>query len=133
MQELYEGIYALFDAGNTLKTALAGRLYPHEGLQESTFPYGVYFKIYGGPIYNFTQEREEIGVQFSFYSDDSDPEEANTLYGYCKDLYDDSRPTITGYTLLKFERVDDNLVRDELQGTWGYHIDYVVWLERLRP
>ena len=132
MQELYVGIFSLFNAGNTLKTALAGRLSPHEAAQESDFPYGTYFKVYGGPEYNFSEEMETIGVQFSFYSESSSPIEANTLYQYCKDLFDDSNPTITGWTLLKFERVDDNLIRDEIQNTWAYHVDYVVWLEKLR-
>lgn len=132
MQELYEGIYSLFDTVNSLNTALSGRLYPHEGPQRATFPYATYHKIYGGNDYNFTDDFENIGIQFSLFSDSNDPEEVNTLYGYLKTLFDDAALSVTGYSVVKCQRVDDTLLRDAEQMTWAYHVDYDVMLRKDR-
>lgn len=132
MKELYEGIYSHFNTVNTLNTALSGNLYPHEAPQQTDFPYGVYYKISGTPDFTFTEDFEDMQIQISVFSDDRSPVEINNLFGYLKALFDDAGITVTGYDVVRFQRMDDVLLRDEEMGTWAYHVTYEVTLEKLR-
>lgn len=133
MQELFVGVWNRFNTVNNLNTALSNNLYPHEAPQDVSFPYGLQIKIFGDSDYDFTDLRDDQNWQFSLFSDENPPDEINTLYGYLKDLFDDAPILVAGYRVLRFQRLDDVLLRDEVQGTWAYHIDYSVWLEKDRP
>ena len=110
MQPFQVGIYSIFNAGGDLKTALTGGL--HEGLapQGTDLPYGTYNILPSRPEYSMGGEVIEIvNVQFDLYSE-SNAERA-TLYSYLIALYDEVRPTITGYRSIIMERQYQQLLR----------------------
>jgi hypothetical protein len=130
MNALMAAITAKFKTTNSLNTALGGRMYPFQAPQEPTFPYGIYFIVSGDPDRNFSDKHEYINVQFSLFSEEDSVEQVGTLYDKTIALFDDVLLTVTGYTMLKFERINYLLIRDEEMATWHYVVEYDVLLEK---
>ncbi len=111
MQNILTGIYSRYSASTALKTALPGKLHIEMAPQGSAFTYATYFLVSGYPDYWFADRRFEIvTIQFDIYA------ETNLLrlaaYNALVTLYDDSRPTATGYESILMERTNQQLVRD---------------------
>ena len=132
MKELLAAITTHFNVGSDLKTALSSQLYPHEAEQTATFPYGIYYIITENTDYNFTDEEENITVQFTYFSDDHGPAEILTLEGYSKALFDNAVMSVTGYRLLQFKRSDTRLLKDAEMDTWSLIVEYDVMIEKDR-
>lgn len=132
MKELFAGIWSLFNATNTFKTAIGGRMYPGEAPQEPAFPYAVYSLVSDIPDFDFTDDHADIQVQFAIYSEQTSPSESFDLFALLKTLFDDARPTVTGWTVLSFQRSRAQLDRDTEMKTWGYIVEYDILLERRR-
>ena len=132
MTALDAAIFAKFNTTNALNTALSGRFFPGAADQATSFPYATYNEISSYDDWTFTENIEETLIQFSIFSNKQSPAELNTLYGHLIALFDDAVLTVTGWNLLKFERASRIRLRDIEMETWAYHIDYTVWLEKLR-
>lgn len=132
MKELFVGIWSRFNATNTFKTAIGGRMYPHEAPQTPTFPYAVYSLISDNPEFDFSDDHVAVQVQFSVYSEQSSPSQSFDLFDLLKTLFDDAKPTVTGWTVLRFQRGQAQLDRDIEMKTWGYIVEYDILLERRR-
>jgi hypothetical protein len=100
MNPLLTGIFTLFNAGNTFKTAVGSRLYTRWAPQNTPFPYAVLDIVTGIGDWNFTQEFDDIDIQFNLYSQSTSETEIGTLYSTLRALYDDCALTVTGYTHL---------------------------------
>jgi len=110
MQAILTGIYGLFSAGGDLKTALTGGLHIEIATPGIATPYAVYSVIAGRPEYLLGGEQTEIiTIQFDIYAESNSSRQ--TLYGYLTALYDDARPTISGYTSIVMERTFQQLLR----------------------
>lgn len=132
MKELAAAITTHFNVTNSLKTALGGQMYPFEAKQDAAFPYGVYYIIDEQTDYDFSDERQDIYVQFSLFSEDSSPGEAFTLGGYLKTLFDDADLTVSGWTCLQFKRTGSKVLRDEEMNTYTFIGEYTAILEKGR-
>lgn len=132
MKEFDEAIWSHFNTDGDLDTALGNRLYPGAADPLTDFPYGVHNIISGSPDWNFSDDTEDIQWQISLYSDDNSPVEVNKLFGYARALFDNATITISGWDMLRFQRVEELRLRDVEQETWAYHVTYSVWLEKLR-
>jgi hypothetical protein len=132
MKELAAAISAHFNATNALKTALGGQLYPHEASQNATFPYGVYYLISSFTDYDFSDEHENIQVQFSLFSDNHSPGESFTNAGLLKTLFDDAALSVTGCRLVEWIRTGEQLVKDPEMDTWTSIIEYEALIEKDR-
>lgn len=132
MNALFTGIYSHFNTANALNTSLAGQLYPHEAPESATYPYGVYYLISDVPEYDFSDDRERVAVQFSLFSSTYSSVEIARLYEELKALFDRAELTVAGFRSLSFMRDAAQLIRDEENGTWAYHVDYEALLERER-
>lgn len=127
MKPLFTGIYNLFKAtpANNFYNAVGGRLYLHEAPQGATFPYAVYFLVSGMPEYWLSGPTfEEPVIQFSLFSDSESASEVTDLYTYLTALFDDCTLTVSGYTPIIFERQNYQLLRDPIDGTWHYIVEY---------
>jgi len=77
----------------------------------TSLSYATYFVVSGRPDYYLGGRRYEIvTIQFDIYSDTNAKRLA--AYNALIALYDDSRPTATGYTSILMERALEQLVRD---------------------
>jgi hypothetical protein len=133
MKVVFTSIYSRFNTGtNSLKTAVGGRMYPHEAADAATMPYVVYYLVDDLNEYTFSDDTERINVQFSIYSDSNSPGQALDLYENLKSLYDDAALTVTGYTVIRCQRGQMQLMRDEEMGTWHLFVDYEIEIERER-
>jgi len=130
MKELSAAITVLFQTSNTLKTALSSQLFPHEAKQGVAFPYGIFYMIDDQTEYDFSDEHEYIQVQFSLFSEKNAPDEAYTLGGYLKTLFDGAVMSVSGYRLISWLRTGQRIVRDEMNATWTNIFEYEAILEK---
>ena len=134
MNVLFTGIYTLFNAGNTFKTAVGGRLYLTVAPQGATYPYAVYQMLGRNYDPDFAEEIEDIDIQFSVFSQNRSATEAGTVLGTLLSLYDYCDLTVTGYRHLSMERGfvwpnNDVTVDPPIH---GYTIQYQLLLQKAR-
>ena len=114
MQAILTAIYSAYNNNSALKAALPGGLYLELAPQSSVMTYGTYNLITARPEYMFAGERFELcRIQFDIYAKTN----ALRLSAYDKlvAVYDDARPTATGYTAVIMERVNQAMLRDGTQ------------------
>ena len=97
---LLTGIFTKFNVANTFKTAVGGRLFTRYSPQNTPFPYAVLDIVTGIGDWNFTQEFDDVDIQFNLYSKSTSETEIGTLYSTLRALYDDCALTVTGYAHL---------------------------------
>ncbi len=98
MNELFKSINAYFisEPHNAFYTAVAGRLYYGDAPQNCSKPYAVFFGVSSVPDDTFSEEIDDISIQFNCYSDSSSPIESGELLTKCRTLFDDAVLDVTG-------------------------------------
>jgi hypothetical protein len=105
------GIYNRYSGNATLKAALPGGLYLEMTPQSAALPFGTYQAISARPEYWLGGRRfEVVRIDFDIYADTG--AKRMTAYGALIALYDDARPTVTGYSSIIMERTLQQFVRD---------------------
>lgn len=103
MQNILTGIYSRYSGSAALKAALSGGLHFEIAPQAAVMPYCVYSAPAGAPEYWFGGKRFEVAsLMFDIYAATNATRMA--AYGALTTLYDDARPTATGYTSVIMER-----------------------------
>lgn len=106
MKALFDGIYGLFtgDPTPSINTTLDGQMWPDEAPQNTSRPYAVFFDAGASYGFQFTEESEEIAVQFNAYADTR--AEIETIRTQLTALFDwcEASITVTGYTCTWFKR-----------------------------
>ena len=111
MRTILTGIYSSYSNDTALKAALTGGLYLEQAPQETAMPYATFFTVAGRPDYWMGELMYEmLTVQFDIYADMD--AERQTAYAALTALYDDLRPTVTGYTAVIMERNFQQMLRD---------------------
>ena len=111
MQNILTGIYAAYSGDTALKAAITGGLYLEQAPQGAALPYATYFTVAGRPDYWLgALMYEMLTAQFDIYADTD--AERQTAYTALTALYDDLRPTVTGYTAVIMERNFQQMLRD---------------------
>lgn len=91
-------------AGSALAAYVGNRIYFEEAPENTPYPYVVYFIVASNPEDTFTEDMEDIQVQFSLFSDSEGATEIATMYGHLTDLMDDAALTVTGYSFIQATR-----------------------------
>lgn len=129
MKALLDGIYARYSTVNDFRTALTGGLHYEIAPQSATPPYAVYTLIDGRPDYWFTHMFEIATIQFDIYATTNAVRQ--DLYTKLTALFDDCRPTVTGYTTIIMERVFQQSLREgDLNQLFRYIVEYSVKVEK---
>lgn len=110
MTPLLTGIYSIYNGSAALKAVLTGGLHLEVAPQGTSQPYATYFIVAGRPDYWFTKVDEYISVQFDIYA--SSDSARTAVYDALTLLYDDSRPSATGYTSIIMARTGQQLLRE---------------------
>ncbi len=114
MENILTGIYSRYSGDAALKAALSGGFYRELAAPSAVLPYGVYSVPAGAPEYWMGGRRFElISIQFDIYADTNAKRKA--AYEALIALYDDCRPTATGYTPILMERTVQQMSREGSQ------------------
>jgi hypothetical protein len=129
MKALSQAIFTK-TTGSALDTALGGRIYKGMAPDGTVYPYAVYMLVSDVPDPTFTENLENVLIQWSLFSSASSSGEIEDLFANLKTLYDDCSMSITGETLLWCQRANSTLMIEEHttpDGTvnvWHYAVDY---------
>jgi len=111
MQNIITGIYSRYNGSAALKAALPGGMHIELAPRGTSFTYATFTLLDGRPDYMLGDYQHEIvTIQFDIYA--ATNALRLTAYAALIALFDDSRPTATGYTSILMERVFEQLVRD---------------------
>ena len=111
-------------AHNAFWLSVAGKLFNGQAPQGTTAPYVVLETPSDEPEYMIAPNQFEIlDIQFSIYSDNRSVVEVETIFNNLIALYDDAALTISGWTVIKFERGIANVFPDEA-GRWQKVVEY---------
>jgi hypothetical protein len=131
MKNLTTAIYGKL-SGSALETAIGGRLFKGQAPEGTDYPYVVFFVASDVPERTFTEDYENVIVQFSLFSIASGTTEIEDIYSDLKTLYDEQSFSITGSTLIWMRRsqavflVEDHTTPSGTQSVWHYAVDFDV-------
>ena len=113
---------------------IGGRLYLNHAPQEATFPYCVFFMVSDDTDPDFTDEHEEITLQFNIFSQENSALEAGNLLESLKTMFDYCHLNVLGWSHLDFRRESVNPNNDftQVPPIHGYSVMYDVLLEKKR-
>ena len=108
MKNIVTGIYSAYTGNAALKAALPG-LYFEYAPQQTAYPYAT-FIAWSTPEYWFKAMFEIPSIQFDIYASTN----ATRMDCYEKLIvvFDDARPTVTGYTSVILEREFQQFLRE---------------------
>jgi len=131
MLNLTTAIYGKAAASNFL-SYIGSRLYKGRAPANCQYPYAVYAVVTDVPEKTFTEDFENVIVQFSLYSITSSTLEIETMLTYLKALYDECEFAITDATLIWMKRsnvvfqVEDHTTPSGTAQVYAYYVDYEI-------
>lgn len=105
--------------GSALATAVGSRIYLDQAPEKAAFPYVVFFIVSAVPDDTFSEDMDDVYMQFSLFSSSKGATEITGLYNNLTALFDDCTFTLTGGTLLRFERENLTTMIEEITTTAG--------------
>jgi len=121
MQVLFTGIWNKYNGNAALKAVVSG-MYLTEVPQGTAYPYIVYHKISGVADYTYTEDMENVIIQFNIYDDSNSSTTINDIYTKLTALYDWCSLTVSGWNSIYMKRELDNLTKEN--GIWNYFVQY---------
>ena len=94
----------------------------------------MYFSVSDFDDLDFTDEREDLLIQFNVYSENESALEAGNLLESLKTMFDNCDLTVTDWRHLQFQRnlVIPNDDFSQIPPIHGYSVEYDVLLEKAR-
>jgi len=116
--------------GSTFLSYIGSRFYKGRAPANAQYPYVVYAVVTDVPDKTFTEDFEDVIIQFSLYSTASSTTEIENMLTYLKALYDECEFNITDATLVWMKRsnvvfqVEDHTTPSGTAQAWAYYVDY---------
>ena len=129
MKNLTTAIYSKL-SGSALAAHVSNRLFKGRAPDATEYPYIVYMVVTDVPEKTFSEDFENVIVQFSLFSAASGTTELEDMYTDLKTLYDDQELTVVGSTMIWMKRdiavfsVEDHETSSGQQRVFSYHVDY---------
>ena len=127
MQVLFLGIWNKFNGNAALKAAVTN-MYFSEAIQTAVLPYIVYHKISGVPDYTFTEDMENVLIQFNIYDDHSSSTTINDIYTKLTDLYGWCVLTVSGWDSIYMKEEFGYL--ENVNDIWNYMIQFRLEIQK---
>ena len=127
MQVLFTGLYAKYNGNAALKAVVSG-MYFTEAPQGTAYPYIVYHKISGVADYTYTEDMENVIIQFNIFDDHNSSTTINDIYTKLTALFDWCSLTVVGWNSIYMKRELDNLTKDN--GIWNYMVSYRLEIQK---
>ena len=137
MKSLDTAIFGKMTSTTALYSDIGGRLYKGKAPAGTEYPYIVFLSpISDVPEKTFSEEFEDILIQFSLFSSASDDGEVEDMFAHLKELYDECALTISAVshdiaaTLVWMKRANAVLMVEEqttpsgTQEIWHYAVDF---------
>ena len=131
MKNLTTAIYGRL-SGSALAARINSRMFKGQAPEGTDYPYIVYMVVTDTPNHTFTEDFENVLVQFSLFSITSGTTEVENMYTDLKTLYDEKSFSITGSTLVWMRRSNANFIVEDhttptgTQKVWAWHVDFEV-------
>ena len=135
MNALFSAIWNRFNSTTGgFYNDVSGRMYLYKAPQETPFPYCVFFSVTDYDDVDFSDEQEDILIQFNVFSQNNSATQAGNMLEDLKTLFDDCRLTVTGWNHIYFNRrlVTPNNDVGQVPPIYGYSVEYDVLLEKQR-
>ena len=136
MNNVRKAIYNKYNAstGHGAYTNVEGRFYYGKAPQSATFPYIVFFDVADVNEVDFTDEREDLTLQFNIFSQNNSPTQAETILTGLRSLFDDCSLTVTDWRHLYMQRQNTYPNNDYAQvpPVHGFSIEYDVLIEKAK-
>jgi len=127
MQVLFQGLWNKYNGNAALKAVVSG-MYLTEAPQGTVYPYITYHKISGVADYTYTEDMENVIIQFNIYDDHNSSTTINDIYTKLTALYDWCSLTVAGWNTIYMKRELDNLTKDN--GIWNYFVQYRLEIQK---
>ena len=132
MLNLTKAIFGKCAVGTALYTAIGGRLYKGRAPEAVHYPYAVFMVVSDVPERTFTEDYENVLIQFSLFSSTSGSTEVENMFTHLKTLYDECALSPSGSTLIWMRRqnatlmVEDHTTPEGNQQVWHYAVDFEI-------
>lgn len=117
-------------SGSAFSTAIGARLYSRFVPDKPTFPYGVVNVQGAEHDWNFSDDFEEVDVQFSIFSNSTSEVEITAILTNLITLYDDCTLTVSGYTSVYMQRERIISMGDAENGVRQFTVIYNLLIEK---
>lgn len=117
---------------SALYSDVGGRAYLDQAPPVPEFPYITFFIVSNAPQKTYTEDFEDMLIQFSLFSNSEGAVEITDMYADLKTLFDECAFTITGSTLVWMKRSNLTTMVEEItttSGTFGvkhWAVDYEI-------
>ncbi len=101
-------------SGSALYNDVGGRIFLDTAPEGTEFPYVVFFIVSDVPEKTFTEDFENIIIQFSLFSASAGVTEISTMYNDLTAVLDECSLTITGYTHIWMNRQNLTTMVEEI-------------------
>ena len=132
-------------AGSALSAHIANRMFKGQAPKGVDYPYAVFFVVSDVPDHTFTEDFEDVILQFSLFSMASGTTEIENMYDDLKTLYDECEFSIEEEELIWMREsnsiflVEDHTTPMGTRRVWVYHVEFeiktliapyaVVWMD----
>jgi hypothetical protein len=130
----------LFNAGCQFNTDIGGRLFYSVAPTGTTLtdgPYAVFFVVSNVDSDTFTENMNEIYIQFSLYSGLSSPAEIMDMETHLTEMLKDKVFSVTGATVVTTHRLQSNgptwteaSMETGKPGLWSTDCDFCIYINR---
>ena len=127
MQVLFTGLWNKYNSNAALKAVVSG-MYFTQAPQGTAYPYIVYHKISGVADYTYTEDMENVIIQFNIFDDHNSSTTINDIYTKLTALFDWCSLTVVGWNSIYMKRELDNLTKDN--GIWNYFVQYRLEIQK---
>jgi len=144
LKNLTTAIYGQL-AGSAFATDINSRMFKGQAPEGTTYPYAVYMVVTDVPDHTFSEDFEDVIVQFSLFSSASGTEQIEDMYADLLTLYDENDFSIEEEDLIWMREsntaflVEDHTTPTGTQRIWAYHVSFdvktlnepyaVVWMD----
>lgn len=137
MKATITGLMALFNAGGDFYNDVSGRLFHGEAPEGVEYPYAVFFIISDTDDDTFSEELQDIYIQFSLFSGASSSAEILDMNTHLKTMFNKTQFAVTGNTVIIMNRLQTNgptyTPADVVAGTgfyWQTDVDYEIHVQK---
>lgn len=124
MTDLFNAIYTRYLAVPLASSLEA--LHNTQAPEDAVYPYGVFSLISDVPDWTFTENTENILIQFNLFSNTVDAIEVCALFTLLKTAFDFYDLTIANYETISMVR--ENSILTRVEKVWQYNVTYRVLL-----
>jgi len=122
-------------SGSDFASDIGSRFFKGQAPEGTVYPYAVYQVVSDVQNNTFSNDHEDVIIQFSLYSSASGTTQIENMLTHLKALYDECSMSITDETLIWFKRdnavfqVEDHTTPSGTQRVWAWYVDYRVIVE----